>query len=132
MSVAEMDALLLKAMDDDFDGPTRPCGVSARPREAAAPPQLDAPLHLDEAAQLDRMLRAAMDAQWDGDEAGARDVAMLGRPTSSVLAEALQPSDRAMGFLELPHGAAATLFGASIMPSSSGALGEYELPDLGD
>ena len=56
MSLAEIDAALRRAMDDDFDGPTRPCG---RPAPTAGLPDAADPAQL---AVIDAQLRAAMDA----------------------------------------------------------------------
>ena len=93
MTLAEIDAALLKGMDDAFDGPTRPCGAPARPPTEETPADVVDPM--DDAALL-----AAMD--------GA-----MQRPADTNLVAPSWPdkgdsasNGTSMGYLTLPSGVA--------------------------
>ena len=94
MSLAEIDAALRQGMDDEFDGPTRPCGAPARPAAAAPPP----PEMMDSAA-LDAALLEAMDGMDGSERTRAPNIA------SATYPSAAEPHGRSMGYLSLPESA---------------------------
>lgn len=159
MSLAEVDAALRQAMDDDFDGPTRPCGAPARPHVANPEAPKDA------AAGVDAALLAAMDGMDCGAPAcpvshGGEDEASTSSAASPTDASAIdaallaamdgmdgserQPDPsfsfpfnptptepRSMGYLSLPDGASAALMMPPPfgMPPPSASMLTDDLPD---
>ena len=136
MTLAELDAALRAAMDDDWDGPSSASGGNAAapghamPEHAAA---AAAPV-LDEAAALDAALRAAMDGDWEG-RAGAGQLAAAALP--ALAADAASRCPRSMGYMALEGSAAAALIpGGADMgatdPSAGAGDACYILPRLDD
>ena len=147
MTLAELDAALRAAMDDDWDGPSSASGgnaaapgrTAAVPEHAAAAaaaaPGCDAPpVLLDESAALDAALRAAMDGDWEG-RAGAGQLAAAALP--ALAADAASRCPRSMGYMALEGSAAAALMpGGADMgatdPSAGAGDACYILPRLDD
>lgn len=147
MTLAELDAALRAAMDDDWDGPSSASGgnAAAPGRTAAVPehaavaaaaaPGCDAPpVLLDESAALDAALRAAMDGDWEG-RAGAGQLAAAALP--ALAADAASRCPRSMGYMALEGSAAAALMpGGADMgatdPSAGAGDACYILPRLDD
>jgi len=159
MSVAELDAALRAAMDDDWDGPSSASGGNAAapaavPAAAAAAAKLpaqsqvnrtDRPVPdigtlsgcdgpLDEAAALDAALRAAMDGDWEG-RAGS---SQLAAALPALAADAASRTPTSMGYMELDGSVAAALMpggadpGGSVDPSAGAGDARYILPRLDD
>ena len=162
MSVAELDAALRAAMDDDWDGPSSASGGNAAapaavPAAAAAaaklPAQSQDPVNrtdrpvpdtgtlsgcdgpLDEAAALDAALRAAMDGDWEG-RAGSSQLAAAALP--ALAADAAGRTPTSMGYMELEGSVAAALMpggadpGRAVDPSAGAGDARYILPRLDD
>ena len=159
MSVAELDAALRAAMDDDWDGPSSASGGNAAapaavPAAAAAAAKLPAQSQvnrtdhpvpdrtlpgcdgpLDEAAALDAALRAAMDGDWEG-RAGSSQLAAAALP--ALAADAASRTPTSMGYMELEGSVAAALMpggadpGGSVDPSAGAGDARYILPRLDD
>ena len=160
MSVAELDAALRAAMDDDWDGPSSASGGNAAapaavPAAAAAAAKLpaqsqvnrtDRPVSdigtlsgcdgpLDEAAALDAALRAAMDGDWEG-RAGSSQLAAAALP--ALAADAASRPPTSMGYMELEGSVAAALMpggadpGRAVDPSAGAGDARYILPRLDD
>lgn len=161
MSVAELDAALRAAMDDDWDGPSSASGGNAAapaavPAAAAAAAKLPAQSQeqvnrtdhpvpdrtlsgcdgpLDEAAALDAALRAAMDGDWEG-RAGSSQLAAVALP--ALAADAASRPPMSMGYMELDGSVAAALMpggadpGGSVDPSAGAGDARYILPRLDD
>ena len=148
MTLAELDAALRAAMDDDWDGPSSASGgnAAAPGRTAAVPehaavaaaaaPGCDAPpVLLDESAALDAALRAAMDGDWEG-RAGAGQLAAAALP--ALAADAASRPPTSMGYMELEGSVAAALMpggadpGRAVDPSAGAGDARYILPRLDD
>ena len=137
MSVAEIDAALRAAMDEDWDG--RPatvqtmggvCTSVSQPVDRAA---AACSASLDEAAALDAALRAAMDDDWEG--GGGRSAAALAAATMPALAVHGSRHESSMDYLPLEGAAAASLMmpGAQAPGFNATAGAEeayYSLPSL--
>jgi len=144
MTVAELDAALRAAMDDDWDGPssasggnaTAPGHTAAAPEHAAAAaaaPGCDAPI-LDEATALDAALRAAMDGDWEG-RVGSGQLAAAALP--ALAADGASRCPTSMGYMVLEGSAAAALMpGGAAMGATDPSAGAndacYILPRLDD
>ena len=141
MTVAELDAALRAAMDDDWDGPSSASGgnaaapghTAAAPEHAAAAPGCDAPI-LDEATALDAALRAAMDGDWEG-RVGSGHLAAAALP--ALVADGASRCPTSMGYMVLEGSAAAALMpGGAAMgatdPSAEAGDACYILPRLDD
>ena len=158
MSVAELDAALRAAMDDDWDGPSSASGGNAAapaavPAAAAAAAKLTAQSQdqvnrtdhpdrtlsgcdgpLDEAAALDAALRAAMDGDWEG-RAGS---SQLAAALPALAADAASRPPMSMGYMELDGSVAAALMpggadpGGAVDPSAGAGDARYILPRLDD
>ena len=145
MTLAELDAALRAAMDDDWDGPSSASGENAAApghtaavpehAAAAAAPGCDAPpVLLDESAALDAALRAAMDGDWEG-RAGSGQLAAAALP--ALAADAASRCPTSMGYMALEGSAAAALIpGGADMgatdPSAGAGDARYILPRLDD
>lgn len=161
MTVAELDAALRAAMDDDWDGPSSASGGNAAAPAAvptAATPAAKLPAQsqinrtdhpvpdigttlpgcdgpLDEAAALDAALRAAMDGDWEG-RAGSRQLAAAALP--ALAADAASRPPMSMGYMELEGSVAAALMpggadpGCAVDLSAGAGDARYILPRLDD
>lgn len=145
MTMAELDAALRAAMDDDWDGmPPAPCHASAESSsassgkaahaDAAAAPERDTPVP-DEATGLDTALRAAMDSDWDGGDGSGQlaPAALLAALPAALPVSAADGASRrptSMGYLALEGSAAADLMPGATDLSADDA--HYILPRLDD
>jgi hypothetical protein len=152
MTVAELDAALRAAMDDDWDGPSSASGGNAAapaavPAAAAAADPVNRTDHLipdigttvrgcdgplDEAAALDAALRAAMDGDWEG-RAGSSQLAAAALP--ALAADAASRPPTSMGYMELEGSVAAALMPGGADPggpSAGAGDARYILPRLDD
>ena len=137
MSVAELDAALRAAMDDDWDAGgsssavTMTASVSST-GQPQAPPMPSGPHgvpSVDDASALDAALRAAMDSDWDGGD--RRAVQQLAAATMPALPAGGGRHAASMGYLPLEGSAAAALTPGAPDPSGSeAAAAQYILPSL--
>ena len=134
MTLAELDAALRAAMDDDWDASSTSGGNVAAPEHAAAvAPGCDAPI-LDEATALDAALRAAMDGDWEG-RVGSGQLAAAALP--ALAADGASRCRTSMGYMVLEGSAAAALMpGGAAMGATDPSAGAndacYILPRLDD
>ena len=133
MSLAEIDAALRAAMDDDWDGgpqearaatPTAAAAVPMTPEETTltvpAPSVPEAMAsdthHVNSEKALDAALREAMDADWERSRpAGLFSYASMNQPPVPLVppqneaSHGVSSQPLSMGYLSLPDGVAATL-----------------------
>jgi hypothetical protein len=139
MTLAELDAALRAAMDDDWDGPSSASGGNAAapghamPEHAAA--AAAAPV-LDEAAALDAALRSAMDGDWEG-RAESGQLAAAALPALAAGAAASSRCPTSMGYMALEGSAAAALMPGGVGvgaadPNAGAGDARYILPRLDD
>ena len=121
MSVAELDAALRAAMDEEFDGPPHEVHVGEKAVCVDLQPD-SATLAVNDLAALDAALRRAMDDDWDGTSAQRAAPLLVPPGASAGLGPEGCAPPRAMGYLSLSHDAAAALVpGAAGMAAGCGA-----------
>jgi hypothetical protein len=158
MTLAELDAALSAAMDDDWDAgcELRPLSVLKAPLQAAH--SLNAAAEADTAiphccsapaaasasadttsqrivpgsdateAALDAALRAAMDADWDGSSATAGSLPPTALPMTPPTQVPPGIMPLSMGYLSLPDGVASTL----VPGVQAGMELDEDMDDMGD